>query len=472
MTQAGPDNLPPSAGFTPVAEFAIGGRSIQGHLRQGGAWSLGGKIGAGLSVFAVNLLLTRLLPPAEVGAYYLVFSLVAAVTILGQFGVSQVAIRRMGELLAQEDVPSAHRVARHAILIVSMTAVGGFVLLLALPLEGVLARLFPATPIGALVPLAAAWAALSLIQSVVSEVFRGMAEIRRAVITFDLVPTLSTALVLLALVLFARNVTLRDVLWISLIAVAANTAFALFGLSRRFRSWSWSTGELVALVRLGLPVWLATIAMVAATNAPLWIIGAFRSGEEIALFGVATKLANVAALPLLMVNGVLSPLIPQMFARGRREDLQVILQGTAALAAIPGILGLLFLVVFREHGLAWIFGAFYAKGLAVAFVLMIGQTINVLTGSCGLVLIMTGHERAASVLVLLFTSLAVTLAVVVAPRYGSLAVAAVMASAIALQNMFTMLYARRVAGLKTHAALNGRRILSMFDWRHGRAGGL
>lgn len=453
------------------AEFAIGGRSLESHLREGGAWSLLGKVVGGLLIFAMNLLLVRLLPASGVGAYYLVFSLAAAAAMLGQFGIGQATIRKMGELLAQGDTAGAHRIARHAILIVSPVAAAMFVILVALPLDRVVARLFPATPIGHLIPLAAAWAGLMLIQSIVAEVFRGLAEIRRAVITFDVAPNLLITAALLALVLFAPDVGLRGVLWICVTAVTVNTAVALFELNRRLeaRRWEWERGELLQLVRLGLPVWLATIAFAVMANAPLWIIGAFRSGEEVALFGVATKLSNLVGLPLLVVNGVLSPLIPQMYARGRRESLQAVLQGSAALAAIPAVGCLLLLLLFREQGLAWIFGPFYANALAIALALMIGQTINVLAGPCGLVLIMTGHQRAASVILVTFTTLGVSVAAALAPLYGSLAVAVVVGITIAMQNVFTSAYARRVIGLKTYAALSSR-ILANFNWRNGSAG--
>ena len=68
-------------------------RSISQRLISGGLWATMGKVVFALCTLALNALITRLLSPEEVGAYYLMLSIVSIGALIAQFGVHQAIIR-------------------------------------------------------------------------------------------------------------------------------------------------------------------------------------------------------------------------------------------------------------------------------------------------------------------------------------------------------------------------------------------
>jgi O-antigen/teichoic acid export membrane protein len=60
------------------------------------------------------------------------------------------------------------------------------------------------------------------------------------------------------------------------------------------------------------PMWVTNITLFVGTQTDIWIVGAFRSQEEVAIYGAAVKLVLMVALPLQIVSTVVPPLITEM----------------------------------------------------------------------------------------------------------------------------------------------------------------
>jgi O-antigen/teichoic acid export membrane protein len=108
-----------------------------------------------------------------------------------------------------------------------------------------------------------------------------------------------------------------------------------------------------------------------------------------------------------------------------------------------------------------IFGPFYGAADGVLVVLAVGQIANAYTGSCGLTLLMTGHQKAVMRLASATGVMAVVGGACVATRYGGVGVAVVMAVAHLFQNAGMWWLVRRRVGVRTDARL----MLSASDWR-------
>ena len=100
------------------------------------------------------------------------------------------------------------------------------------------------------------------------------------------------------------------------------------------------------------------------------------------------------------------------------------------------------------------FGSYYQQGAVVLAVLSVGQLANVWSGSCGLTLVMSGHQKTMMNLTLacgLFNAIAALLLV---RRYGALGAAAAAATTMVLQNILMLVFVKRKAGVWTHARLS------------------
>ena len=76
------------------------------------------------------------------------------------------------------------------------------------------------------------------------------------------------------------------------------------------------------------------MTLFALAQVALWVMGWFRSPEEVATYGVAIRTAALIALPLTIVNAVLPPLVAEFFVLKRRRDLEHTLRTMATVAVL------------------------------------------------------------------------------------------------------------------------------------------
>lgn len=123
------------------------------------------------------------------------------------------------------------------------------------------------------------------------------------------------------------------------------------------------------------------------------ILGAMQGAEEVGLFRVAQRGALLIAFGLQAVNMAIAPNVSALFARGEKVRLQRMIRKSvlAVLAyALPLGLGL---IIFGPWLIPWVFGAEFGPAYMVMVILCIGQLVNVMMGSVGLILSMIGLER-------------------------------------------------------------------------------
>ncbi len=92
-------------------------------MAKGTGWAFAGKAGAMLFGLCTNVLLARLLPPSELGAYFLVMSIGAVAVLVGQFGQNQVVVRFVAEGAGTE-LLSKSRDAIHKAFVITLVFSG------------------------------------------------------------------------------------------------------------------------------------------------------------------------------------------------------------------------------------------------------------------------------------------------------------------------------------------------------------
>lgn len=138
------------------------------------------------------------------------------------------------------------------------------------------------------------------------------------------------------------------------------------------------------------------ISVIGSTTAQLGIVLLGILGSDAAVGGlrVAERGAQLVALPLALMNMVISPQIVRTWREGDRDSLQRLARQSsrgAFMIALPVGLGL---IAFGRQIITLAFGSDYRDiAYAPMVILVIGQVINVAIGSCGMLLMMSGHER-------------------------------------------------------------------------------
>lgn len=434
---------------------------LKGHLLSGGAWALGGLVITAVTGLVVNVLLARLLNPEELGAYFIIVSLISVATLLAQLGMNYTVVRLVAESLGKGQL----RLARIAVLsVLRYGALGAFVVagILNLGLGQWLAhRIFNSTLIGEMVGLAAVWVVVATFQNLMAESFRGFHDIRLASIfggsvSFGGPFTIAISTIILALLWVIKgHSNLAQVLISFIVAgfISALIAGLWLGGKLRFMEGDGNlqTREIWAMA---WPLLITNLTLFVITQADIWVLGSFRSQEEVAIYGAAFRLAMLVSMPLIIVNAVMPPLIADMYAQGKRAELERTLRMTATLSGIPALMVVLIFAAFGSPILELVYGGYYREGAVVLALISIGQLVNVWAGSCGFTLIMTGNQVTTMGITVVCGFLTIAGALWLVKDYGAFGVASVAATTMILQNFLMLLFAKKKTGMWTHARLS------------------
>jgi O-antigen/teichoic acid export membrane protein len=158
-------------------------------------------------------------------------------------------------------------------------------------------------------------------------------------------------------------------------------------------------------------------------------------------------------MSLMLVNLVVPPFIADLYARGERKRLERILRHTATLAGFPALLALAAFMLFGAPILGLVYGPAFREGATVLALLSLGRLVNVFTGSCGITMMMTGHQTKLMSITILTSALTVGGCLLVVRPFGTLGVAAAVCTGTIAQNIAMWLSTRYFTGMWTHVGL-------------------
>ncbi|WP_257297163.1 polysaccharide biosynthesis C-terminal domain-containing protein [Endozoicomonas sp. YOMI1] len=199
-----------------------------------------------------------------------------------------------------------------------------------------------------------------------------------------------------------------------------------------------------------LPLWWVAVMGLGVQWAGQLVPAAYVPPEDLAILAVAQRTAMLTSFVLMAVNLVVAPKFAALYKQGKNEQLEnIALKATKLMVffALP-IVG--FIKIFPER-LMWLFGEQYKSGANLLRILALGQFVNVMTGSVGYLLSMSGHERALRNVVFVSGPMAIILALVLTPLYGVTGAAVATAISLASQNLLAVGMVKRRLGFNTLA---------------------
>ena len=443
---------------------------MRSRLLGGGAWALSGKITTMLVVVLTNALLARILTPEELGVYFIVLSVVAVAAMTSQLGMNYSVVRLIAESIGLGNKARARLLVLKSLFIVGITAAILGLIFVAGMGRWVAESMMQSPLMVTVTGLAAIWVVTLSVQMVLAEVFRGFHDIRWSVLTGGLL-TGGAALACFSIIwAYGYHADLRKVMLICIGSVGLNLMIALTILSTRMRTLSGHASLTVReLLTVAWPAWITTVTLLVVRQIDIWILGAFLPKYEVAVYAAASKVADVISLPLVAVNAVVPPMIAELYVRIQRAELASALSSTATLALIPTVIAVLVIAFFSDSLLGFVYGPYYKQGSLVLVLFAIGHLVNVWAGSCGLTLLMTGHQVSMMVISIVSGLLLVVGSLIVVRPFGTVGVACVSVSVMGLQNLLAVVAARLYVGVWTNASNTGLKELLRI-WRSPQGG--
>lgn len=368
--------------------------SLGSFLVRGGTLTFLARAIAGLSGILTQVALARLLSPTQFGAFFLTQSVAIPSADVAQLGLPRVLVRELARL-----DPEAHRGRAAAILaragFAALIGIALTVILYALVVGPTLSdRVFGSTAMSQTVTFAAIWIACLAFQNLSAESLRGFHAVGWAAVFGGPLASVLTCAVLVYVLYRQTSLELAEALLITAAGCALSAVAAATAISRKVgRPARGESPPFRPMLHSAFGMLALGIGATAFNQSDLWILGAILSEQDVALYGAAKRLALPITLPLMVVSLVVPPVISRLYSRGEHRLLERALRGTASVAAIPAIVLVACFVVFGEDILVTLFGDFYGLSALVLTVLSVERLLYVVAGSCGMLLMMTGHER-------------------------------------------------------------------------------
>ena len=453
-----------------VGEY-LSGSFLRRRLLSGSTWASGGRIGGAMLGIVTNGLLARLLSPQELGAYFLALSIVSLGAVVGSMGLPKTVVRLVAENMGLDRSGRTLRAIRTVLGLGVLGTLGiSLAYLLAGDLVGEIFQPQYSSLLVGVTGLMAGWIAIAVVQEITAETFRGFHDIRLATLLGGLATGGKSGGVIMRVLLLgilallwvrSAETSLATVLLVSIGSGSVSVLLSIWllyakvsslGSSQETQQQEEEPVSVKEVLEDAIPFLAIALTSFMLLSADIWILGALGSGTDVAVYGAASKLVTFVAMPLLIVNLVLPPIVAEMYAQGKMSQLERTLRTFSTLAGIPS---LLVLAVFMLLG-GPILGLVYSKpiyysgtAVLVLVILSAAKLIAVWSGSCGLVLQFTGHQTSMLRVSLLTSPLFFVVAILATQRYGSVGVACAAGLTTTLQNVIMVMLAKRKTGMWT-----------------------
>jgi O-antigen/teichoic acid export membrane protein len=176
------------------------------------------------------------------------------------------------------------------------------------------------------------------------------------------------------------------------------------------------------------------------------MIGPLVSTKDAGIYSAAMRLSTLAIFGFMAVNTIAAPMFSQLHANGEHHQLQRLLTLSARGLAAFTIPVCAVLILFGKP-LLMLFGKEFVRAYPVLVILTASHLIDVLSGSVGFLLTMTGHQGTAARMMLLRVAIHVTLGAMLIPRFEMVGAAWALLVASVTWNLVMVVCVRKLLNL-------------------------
>lgn len=396
---------------------------------------------AAIAVLAMNILLARLLSLQEYGVIALGMSWLMIAGTIACFGTDTVTLRFVAEGLKKETYSQVYNVIRWGRRTSILAGIS--VAILSVVLIKILFYKYDDIEIGALWIIVASTPLFAFAMTS-SGVLKGA---KRVVLSASIEVLIRPLAILL--LIYATHYLLgapMNVTNAALIVLASITINSMIGLlttnniigKKRELTTSSDSNK---FFQIALPVAAMNGMGVVISNLDTIVIGVFVDANSAGIYRASSQLSTLVAFGLMASNGIIAPLIAELFSTNKLSELRRILRYSVTIISAISVIGVILMAALGDHFLG-IFGQQYEAGYDVLLILLIGQTINALCGPTGFMMTMTGHQHQAMWIFAISTIMNILLNITLVPQFGLIGGAVANVIGLSFWNLAILIYLR------------------------------
>ena len=178
--------------------------------------------------------------------------------------------------------------------------------------------------------------------------------------------------------------------------------------------------------------------------AGMWVINSqtdivmlrfFESPFHVGIYRVAIQMALFSSFALQAVNMVVAPRFAFIYARSEMEKLQNLAIKASCLVFVFSFVVAVFFAFYGKNFLVLVFGKSFSLAYVPLLILLLGQLVNSMVGSVGMLLNMTGYEKDTALGLAISAVLNVLLNLILIPKFSMAGAAAATSISMIVWNL-------------------------------------
>ena len=193
------------------------------------------------------------------------------------------------------------------------------------------------------------------------------------------------------------------------------------------------------IISISLPMTISFLALLIMQSIDVIMLKNYYEYNIVAYYGVIMRVSFLISIVLMSINAIISPLISKLFFSKKKKDLITLMNKSIKLNFLLTFPLILFLLICPKFVLSF-FGDNYKASSNVLIIILLGQIINVFSGSVGVYLNMTGRQLIFQRILIVTLIINVIFNLTLIPLYGMLGAAISTSISLIIWNISGVFY--------------------------------
>jgi O-antigen/teichoic acid export membrane protein len=399
--------------------------------------------GAG-AAFVMNVIIARYLGASQAGYFFLAVSITSLIASIGRIGADQTILRFVGLHSASEEWEQIHAVMRKMMswtyipLIILTFLICIFSKQIAIYFFHKEALQWPLFWTSLAMPFYAGY-------NVHGMALQGRKKVFWSVVTLRIL----TPAFLILFVLIYPPADVSGVSVYYMVACILNLVLGYYWWNKSVpSSKNRITFDSKVLWQSSFPLWISSIMNQLTMWGGQLVAGIFLDSIAVAQLAVARNTTVLVSFILLAVNNVSAPRFAAMYSQGKMNQLKNYARHATFLMTLVALPITLIIFIVPDTIMS-LFGKDFTEAVWLLRILALGQFVNVITGSVGSLLIMSGHEKDMRNIRIFNGVLSIVLALILTPLFGTIGSALSSAISMACFNLMAVGQVKKRLGFST-----------------------
>jgi O-antigen/teichoic acid export membrane protein len=418
----------------------LSGSSIS-EIFKGSIFAFSIKILAALLAYIISYVIINKYSVEDFGVYSFLSNSLSLIVVFCGFGINITIIKFVGLFNLENNFFLLNEFYKKILVIVLPISIVSLIIVI-LCSEVISYKLIKTSEAVPLVMCFAAIIPLAMLVNINADIFRAL----RKIILSESIRLLIIPFITLLLILILGEGMLPSFYFVISVAIAFIISFFSFyilvnGHKNEERTLNPNL-TVRSIIDVTWPVYVSTIFISLLDKVDFFMVSYFMTIKDVAYYDLALKLSGVIAYILYAVNSISVPKFSQLLHSDQKVELQRVVTASTKIMFFSSIPLFIFLFIFANN-IALFFNPEFTDTALALRILLVGQLINVCSGSVGFLLNMSGHEKIFRNIVLVNTVLIIVLNLILVPFYGIIGGALSSAITIICWNLTSVYFVKK-----------------------------